>query len=79
MSPWAANIYRDDVLALWADRWRRHHARGDVISVRYGDDFLVGVAHRDDAERFWRGRRERFQQFNLALPPEKTRLSELGR
>lgn len=79
VSPWAANIYRDDVLALWADRWRRHHARGDVISVRYGDDFLVGVAPRDDAERFWRGRRERFQQFNLALPPEKTRLSELGR
>jgi RNA-directed DNA polymerase len=79
VSPLAANIYLHYVLDLWADRWRRRHARGDVIIVRYGDDFIVGFEHRDDAERFWAELRERFQQFNLELHPEKTRLIEFGR
>jgi hypothetical protein len=47
--------------------------------VRYYDDFIVGFKHRDDAERFWRELRERFQQFHLDLLPEKTRLLEFGR
>ena len=38
VSPLAANIYLHDVLDLWADRWRRQHARGDGIIVRYADD-----------------------------------------
>lgn len=75
----AANIYLHYVLDLWVDRWRRQHARGDVIIVRYCDDFIVGFEHRDDAEWFWRALRERFQQFNLELHPEKTRLIEFGR
>jgi RNA-directed DNA polymerase len=37
VSPLAANIYLHYVLDLWADRWRRQHARGDVIIVRYAD------------------------------------------
>ena len=74
----AANIYLQYVLDLWAERWRRT-ARGAMIIVRYGDDFIVGFEHRDDAERFWAELRERFQQFNLALHPEKTRLIECGR
>jgi RNA-directed DNA polymerase len=79
VSPLAANIYLHYVLELWAERWRRRNARGDMIIVRYGDDFIAGFEHRDDAERFWRELRERFQQFNLELPPEKTRLMEFGR
>src|SRR5437773_6487039 len=42
VSPLAANIYLHYVLDLWADRWRRQYARGDVIIVRYADDFIVG-------------------------------------
>ncbi len=38
VSPLAANIYLHYVLDLWADRWRRQYARGDVIIVRYADD-----------------------------------------
>jgi RNA-directed DNA polymerase len=79
VSPLAANIYLHYVLDLWADRWRRQYARGDVIIVRYCDDFIVGFEHRDDAERFWRELRERMGQFNLELHPEKTRLIEFGR
>jgi hypothetical protein len=79
VSPVAANIYRHDVLDLWADQWRRQHARGEVISGRYADDCIVGCEPWDDAERFWRERRERLGQFNRELPSEKTRRIECGR
>ena len=79
VSPLAAHISLYDVLDLWADRWRRQYARGEVIIVRYADDCIVGFAHRDDAERFWRALRERMGQCNLELHPEKTRLIECGR
>ncbi len=35
VSPLLANIYLHYVFDLWAHRWRRRHARGDVIIVRY--------------------------------------------
>src|SRR6516225_2161626 len=37
-SPLLANIYLHYVFDLWAERWRRHHAQGNVILVRYADD-----------------------------------------
>ena len=57
----------------------RRHARGDVIIVRFADDFVVGFEHRDDAERFLADLRERFAKFGLELHPDKTRLIEFGR
>jgi RNA-directed DNA polymerase len=78
-SPLLANVYLHYVLDLWAERWRRRHARGDVIIVRFADDYIVGFEHRDDAERFLRDLRERFAKFALELHPEKTRLIEFGR
>jgi RNA-directed DNA polymerase len=65
ISPLGAHIYRHDVLDLWAERWRRRDARGDMIMVRVADDVIVGCEHRDDAERFWAERRERFPQCHL--------------
>ena len=44
VSPLAANIYLHYVLDLWADRWRRQYARGEVMIVRYADDCIVGWA-----------------------------------
>jgi hypothetical protein len=38
ISPLLANIYLHYVLDLWVHRWRRKHASGDVIVVRYADD-----------------------------------------
>ena len=52
ISPLLANVYLHYVLDLWADQWRCKHADGDVIIVRYCDDFVVGFQHREDAERF---------------------------
>jgi len=79
VSPLLANVYLHYVLDLWADWWRRRHAHGDVIIVRFADDFIVGFEHRDDAERFLAGLRERFAKFGLELHPDKTRLIEFGR
>jgi retron-type reverse transcriptase len=52
VSPLLANVYLHYVFDLWAHQWRRRHARGEVIVVRFADDFVVGFEHRDDAERF---------------------------
>jgi retron-type reverse transcriptase len=74
-----ANIYLFYVLDLFAERWRRREATGDVIIVRYADDFIVGFEHEADARRFLDLLRERMGKFALALHPEKTRLIEFGR
>jgi len=79
VSPLLANVYLHYVFDLWAQQWRHRHASGDVILVRFADDFVAGFEHRDDAERFLADLRERFAQFALALHPDKTRLIEFGR
>jgi group II intron reverse transcriptase/maturase len=78
-SPLLANVYAHYVLDLWAHQWRTRHAHGDVIIVRWADDFVVGFEHREDAERFWAELRDRLAQFGLELNAEKTRLIEFGR
>jgi len=79
VSPLLANIYLHYVFDLWADQWRRRHARGDVILCRYADDYVAGFQHREDAQRFLADLRGRFAEFGLELHPEKTRLIEFGR
>ena len=79
ISPLLANIYLHYALDLWAERWRRHEATGDMIIVRYADDFIVGFQHDTDAQCFLDEMRERLGKFALSLHPEKTRLIEFGR
>jgi group II intron reverse transcriptase/maturase len=79
VSPLLANVYLHYVFDLWADQWRRRHARGDVIFVRFADDYVAGFEHREDAERFLADLRDRFAEFCLELAAEKTRLIEFGR
>ena len=79
ISPLLANIYLHYVLDLWAERWRRREATGDLIIVRYADDFIVGFQHESDARRFLDALRQRLEEFALTLHPEKTRLIEFGR
>ena len=79
VSPLLANVYLHYVFDLWADWWRRRHARGDVIIVRWADDFIVGFEHEADAQRFLVDLRERLVKFGLELHPDKTRLIEFGR
>jgi RNA-directed DNA polymerase len=79
ISPLLANIYLHYALDLWAARWRRREATGDMIIVRYADDFIIGFQHESDARRFLDEMRERLGRFALSLHPEKTRLIEFGR
>ena len=79
VSPLLANIYLHYVFDLWAERWRRREATGDMILVRYADDIVVGFQHEDDARRFLEAMRERLGKFALSLHPDKTRLIEFGR
>jgi RNA-directed DNA polymerase len=78
-SPLLSNVYLHYVFDLWAHQWRRRNARGDVILVRFADDYVAGFQHRDDAERFLAELRDRLAKFSLELHAEKTRLIQFGR
>src|SRR5712675_1176167 len=91
ISPLLANIYLHYVLDLWAERWRRQEAAGDMIIVRGAcpraacsadpgaDDVVAGFEREADASRFLEAMRARFAAFSLSLHPDKTRLIEFGR
>ena len=79
VSPLLANIYLHYVLDGWVQDWRKTKARGEVIIVRWADDFVMGFQYQGDAEKFLVELRERFRQYTLELHPEKTRLIRFGR
>lgn len=79
ISPLLANIYLHYVLDLWTAHWRKRSVRGDMIIVRYADDFVVGFEYEDDATRYQRELGERLAEFDLELHTTKTRLIEFGR
>lgn len=79
LSPLLANVYAHYVLDLWAEWWRCQPGRGEVIIVRWADDFIVGFETEQDARAFLVELRERFARFGLELHPDKTRLIEFGR
>ena len=78
-SPLLSNVYLHYVFDLWAHQWRRRNARGDVVLVRFADDYVAGFQYRDDAERFLAELRDRLAKFSLELHAEKTRLIQFGR
>jgi RNA-directed DNA polymerase len=79
ISPLLANIYLHYVLDLWVHQWRKQHASGDVIVVRYADDSVFGFGDKETAQRFLQALRSRLTNFGLGLHPDKTRLIEFGR
>lgn len=80
VSPILANIYLHYVLDLWFHKkWRPQVARGQVMIVRYADDFVVCFQYKQDAQQFMCDLDERLRRFALELHPDKTRLIEFGR
>jgi len=79
VSPLLGNIYLHYVMDLWVQQWRRRHATGDMIVVRYADDGVFGFEHEADAKRFLQDLRTRLAEFSLTLHPDKTKLIEFGR
>ena len=79
ISPLLANIYLHYVFDLWVLAWRKKHARGNVVVVRYADDTVLGFQSQTEADRFLEDFRERLGKFGLELHPDKTRRIEFGR
>ena len=79
VSPLLANIYLHYVFDLWVQAWRKKHARGDVVVVRYADDTVLGFQSQTEADRFLEDFRERLGKFGRELHPDKTRRIEFGR
>lgn len=79
ISPLLANVFLHYALDQWVQEWRRTKAHGDVIIVRYADDFVMGFQSKRDAETFLKALQERLGEYKLELHPDKTRLIEFGR
>jgi group II intron reverse transcriptase/maturase len=79
ISPLLSNIYLHYAFDLWVKQWRGRHAEGDMIVVRYADDWVAGFQYKGDADRFWREVTQRLAHFGLKLHESKTRLIEFGR
>ena len=79
ISPILANIFLYYSLDLWVHQWRQRHAKGDVIIVRYCDDFVMGFERQTDAESMLDELKRRLSKFGLGLHEKKTRLLEFGR
>ena len=78
-SPLLANVYLHYVFDLWIQWWRENRSRGDIVVVRYADDFVIGFEHKYEAEACLDELRTRFAKFGLKLHDQKTRLIEFGR
>ena len=78
-SPPLANVYLHYVFDQWAHQWRGRHAHGDMVIVRFADEYIVGFEQESDARQFLSDLRGRLAKFALELAPEKTRLIEFGR
>jgi RNA-directed DNA polymerase len=79
ISPLLANIFLHYTIDLWVHQWRRRHARGRVVIVRYADDFVMGFESMMDAQAMLVALKQRMADFGLSLHEDKTRLIEFGR
>jgi len=78
ISPLLANVYLHYVFDLWITWWRKQ-CRGDVVVIRYADDFVIGFENHNEAVACLEEIHARFAKFGLKLHKEKTRLIEFGR
>jgi RNA-directed DNA polymerase len=79
ISPLLANVFLHYVVDLWIEDWRQQQGRGDVVVVRYADDFVIGFERHEDALACLSALRQRLDTFGLKLNDRKTRLIEFGR
>jgi len=74
ISPLLGNIYLHYVLDDWFEREVRPRLHGHARLIRYADDFVIGFANKEDAERAFKALRARMAKHCLQLHPDKTRL-----
>ncbi len=71
ISPLLANVFLHYVLDLWMEQWRNRQARGQVIVVRYADDFVIGFREESDARRCLAALRYRFDNSAWNCTPRR--------
>jgi len=78
ISPLLANIVLHYVLDEWFQKEVRPRLKGAAFLIRYADDFVIGVARQDDAQRIMKVLPQRMSKYGLTVHPEKTRLVRFG-
>ena len=58
--------------------YRTKNAKGDILIVRYADDFILGFKLKSEANEFLQRLRERLNKFGLQLHEQKTKLIRFG-
>ena len=79
ISPLLSNVFLHYVFDLWIEWWRTNRCRGDVVVVRFADDFVIGFENHSEATACLEELRTRLAKFGLKLHEGKTRLLEFGR
>ena len=74
VSPMFGNVYLHYVLDVWFERDIKPRLKGHARLIRYADDFVIGFARREDAERVLEVLHKRMAKYGLTLHPDKTRL-----
>ena len=79
VSPVLANIYLHYVLDLWFEKVVKRHCQGEVLMIRYADDYVCLFQYKREVERFFRVLPKRLSKFGLELAPDKTRIIKFNR
>ncbi len=79
IGPLLSGVFLHCVFDLWIEWWRKNRCRGEVIVVRYADDFVIGFENHSEATACLEALHARFAKFGLKLHEGKTRLIEFGR
>lgn len=79
ISPLLSNIYLHYVLDLWIQAYRTKKTKGDILCVRYADDFILGFQNKSEANGFLYHLKRRLNKFRLQLHEQKTKLIRFGR
>jgi group II intron reverse transcriptase/maturase len=74
ISPCLANVFLHYVMDEWFAAEVQPRLRGPSTLVRFADDFVVILAHKDDAERVLRVLGKRLGKYGLELHPDKTQM-----
>jgi RNA-directed DNA polymerase len=74
-----ANIYLHYALDLWFEKAVKPHCRGEVMMMRYADDFVCCFQYHEDAQLFYKELGKRLGKFKLELSKEKTQMINFTR
>jgi len=74
-----ANIYLHYALDLWFEKVVKPRCNGDVMLMRFADDFVCCFQYREDERRFSKVLGKRLGKFELELSAEKTQVIKFTR